>query len=137
VVGTRELAIKKYCKCKFDLDETRSFESYCFEFCGLLNVRYHEIKFMIGRKDINMTRTVKKACEILVYYNKQFPKAARGQSTIINDYTIGPAYSSLLETGLYSDIEIFVNGEALKAHKCILTARSEKFNVMLLSEATT
>lgn len=30
-----------------------------------------------------------------------------------------------------------MNGEVLKAHKCILTARSEKFNVMLLSESTT
>jgi hypothetical protein len=70
VVGTRELAIKKYCKCKFDLDESRTFESYCFEFCGLLNVRYCDIKFMLGRKDITMARTVKKACEILVYYSK-------------------------------------------------------------------
>lgn len=29
-----------------------------------------------------------------------------------------------------------VNGEKLRAHKCILTARSEKFKVMLASEAT-
>jgi len=29
-----------------------------------------------------------------------------------------------------------VNGEAILAHKCILTARSEKFRVMLLSEET-
>lgn len=55
----------------------------------------------------------------------------------MSDYALGPAYSSLLETGLYSDLEIAVNGETLHAHKCILTARSEKFNVMLLSEATT
>jgi speckle-type POZ protein len=54
----------------------------------------------------------------------------------VNDYALGPAFSSLLETGLYSDVEIEVNGESLFAHKCILTARSEKFNVMLLSEST-
>lgn len=36
---------------------------------------------------------------------------------------------------MYSDVEIEVNGESLKAHKCILTARSEKFRAMLLSEA--
>lgn len=64
VVGTRELAIKKYCKCKLDLDETRTFDSYCYEFCGLLNLRFSEIKFMIGRKEIAMARAVKKGCEI-------------------------------------------------------------------------
>ena len=37
---------------------------------------------------------------------------------------------------MFADLEIVVNGESLKAYKCILTARSEKFNVMLTSEAT-
>lgn len=136
IVGTRELAIKKYCKCKFDLDDSRTFESFCFEFCGLLNVRLCDIKFMIGRKEVVMGRNVKKSCEILVSYNK-FVQARGVHNTQMSDYALGPAYSSLLETGLFSDIEIKVNGETLKAHKCILTARSEKFNVMLLSEATT
>jgi hypothetical protein len=49
---------------------------------------------------------------------------------------IGPAYRSLFEQGMFSDIEIIVNGETLKAHKCILTARSDKFNTMLNSEGT-
>ena len=71
VVGTRELAIKKHCKCKLDLDESRTYESYCFEFCGLLNLKCSDIKFMLGRKDVVMVRTVKKACEILVFYNSQ------------------------------------------------------------------
>ena len=37
---------------------------------------------------------------------------------------------------MFSDIEIVVNGESLKCHKCILIARSEKFRVMLMSDAT-
>ena len=128
--------MRKQCKCKFDLDDTRTFESYCFEFCGLLNVHYSEIKFLINNKDIVMARTVKKACEILVFYNIQQKKAG-GSSGIVSDHGLSSAYSSLFETGLYSDIEIVVNGEKLVAHKCILTARSEKFKTMLLSEATT
>jgi len=55
---------------------------------------------------------------------------------MLSDYALGPAFSSLLETGLYSDLKIVINDDELKAHKCILTARSEKFNVMLLSEST-
>jgi hypothetical protein len=54
----------------------------------------------------------------------------------MSDYALGPAYNQLLETAIFSDIEIVVNGESLKAHKCILTARSEKFKAMLMSEAT-
>ena len=51
---------------------------------------------------------------------------------------LGPAYFKLLDTGLYSDLTIEVNGaESFRVHKCILTARSEKFKVMLLSERET
>ena len=132
LVGTRELAIKKHCKCRLELDESRTFESYCFEFCGLLNLRFTDIKFMLYQNEVTMSRTVKKPCEILVHYSNT--KNSKGHSTS-NDFFLGPAYSSLLETGLYSDIEIEVNGETLRAHKCILTARSEKFRAMLLSEA--
>ena len=70
MVGTRELAIKKYCKCKLEFDETRTFESYCFEFCGILNLKFQDLKFMLngGHKEVAPMRTVKKPCEIMVYY---------------------------------------------------------------------
>lgn len=48
---------------------------------------------------------------------------------------LGPAYRCLLQSGLYHDLIIEINGELLKAHKCVLAARSEKFNVMLLSDS--
>ena len=69
LVGTRELAIKKYCKCKLEWDDSRTYESYCYEFCGLLNVRFSELKFLLKRKEIAMQRTVRKPSEILVYYD--------------------------------------------------------------------
>ena len=47
---------------------------------------------------------------------------------------LGPAYHNLIETGLYSDLAIQVNGEAFHVHKCILTSRSEMFKCMLLSD---
>ena len=68
IVGTRELAIKKYCKCKLEFDDSRSYASYCQEFCGLLNIRYNDLKFMQGRKEVPMSRNVKKPCEIIVHY---------------------------------------------------------------------
>lgn len=69
-VGTRELAIKKHCKCKFDLDDQRTFESYCFEFCGLLNIRFIDVKFMQGNKEIALKRNVRKSFELYVFYTK-------------------------------------------------------------------
>ena len=47
---------------------------------------------------------------------------------------LGPAYLNLIETGLYADLTIEVRGELFYVHKCILTSRSEKFKVMLLSD---
>jgi len=70
IVGTRELAIKKYCKCKLQFDDSRSYASYCHEFCGLLNIRFSDIRFFQGRKEVAMMRTIKKPCELIVYYNK-------------------------------------------------------------------
>ena len=49
---------------------------------------------------------------------------------------LGPAYTTLLETGLYSDLSIEVHGDNILVHKCILTSRSEKFKVMLTSDST-
>jgi hypothetical protein len=56
--------------------------------------------------------------------------------TSVYENSLGPAFLSLLTKGMFSDIEIVVNGESLKCHKCILIARSEKFRVMLMSDAT-
>ena len=73
VVGTRELAIKKYCKLKLDLDDARTYESYCFEFCGLLNLRFNEFRFVLASntKEVPMVRTVKQGCEIFVRSDKK------------------------------------------------------------------
>lgn len=39
----------------------------------------------------------------------------------------------MLNKGLYSDIDIMINDQPIKAHKCILIARSDKFKAMLTS----
>ena len=81
-----------------------------------------------------MQRTVKKPCEIYVYYQKQTSAQRHLKANQMFENALGPAYFSLLETGAYADLKIVVNGESIPCHKCILTARSEKFRVMLLSE---
>ena len=79
-------------------------------------------------------RTVKKPCEIIVYYNKLTSAQRQLKANSMFENALGPAYLNLIETGLYSDLAIEVHGEQFYVHKCILTSRSEKFKVMLLSD---
>ena len=65
--GNKELAIKKFKKVKLPLDTARTYESYCFEFCGLLNLQLRDLKFFINNKELSMQRNVRKAIEIDVY----------------------------------------------------------------------
>ena len=117
-------------------DDSRSYASYCHEFCGLLNIRFSDIRFFQGRKEVALMRTVKKPCEIIVYYNKLSSAQRQLKANSMFENALGPAYFNLLETGLYSDLTIVVHGEEFCVHKCILTSRSEKFKVMLTSDST-
>ena len=108
--------------------------SYAHEFCGLLNIRFSDIRFFMGRKEVAMMRTVKKPCDISVFYNKLTSAQRQLKANSMFENALGPAYLNLIETGLYADLTIEVHGESFYVHKCILTSRSEKFNVMLLSD---
>lgn len=75
-----------------------------------------------------MHKNVRKPCEILVFYDhKQKSHGSSVKNIVPFENAISQAYSTLLETGLYSDLEIVVNGESIRAHKAVLRARSEKF----------
>jgi len=62
----RELAMKKHCKCKFTYDPTRTYQSYCYEFCGLLNLRMQDVRFYLGSREAPLQRTLRKPCLIEV-----------------------------------------------------------------------
>jgi hypothetical protein len=69
LVGHKEIAMKKYCKCKFSFDSTRTYQSYVYEFCGLLNIQYKDVKFFMGNRELSMQRSVRKPCEIDVFHD--------------------------------------------------------------------
>jgi hypothetical protein len=138
--------MKKHCKCKFAFDSSRTFQSYCYEFCGLLNIRLNDVRFYLGNREAPFSRTVRKPCIIEVQSghgssaNSGRSSTTGGQqqssNTNVANGTIQSATRELLEKGLYSDIDIVVNNDAtqiIKAHKAILMARSEKFRGMLES----
>ena len=81
-----------------------------------------------------MNRTVKKPCEIYVYYQKQTNVQRHLKANQMFENALGPAYFSLLDTGSFADFKIVVNGYKIPCHKCVLASRSEKFKAMLLEE---
>jgi hypothetical protein len=129
----RELAMKKHCKCKFAYDSQRTFQSYCFEFCGLLNIRMNDVKFYLGNREPPMGRSVRKPCIIEVQSNHG-SSVRSGQSASHQNTCLQIAIRELMDRGLYSDIDIVINGDEgniIKSHKAILMARSEKFRAMI------
>ncbi len=130
----RELAMKKCCKCKFAFDSQRTYQSYCFEFCGLLNLRMNDCRFYLGTRELSMSRSVKKPCIIEV--QSTGGSSNRSQTTNnSNQCCLQQAIRSLLDTGLYSDLELVVNQDSenpIRVHRGLLMARSEKFRAMLM-----
>jgi len=82
-----------------------------------------DVKFFIKSREVALMRQVRKAVRIDVYSHNSSSKNSLN--------SLKPAFNDLLNKGIYSDLEIVVNGEIMKAHKCILIARSDKFKSML------
>ena len=70
--GNKEVAIKKFCKVKFVFEAERTYESFCHEFCGLLNLQIRDLKFFIGNSELTLQRSARKPCEIDVYHSFHF-----------------------------------------------------------------
>jgi len=82
-----------------------------------------DVKFFIKSREVALMRQVRKAVRIDVYSHNSSSKNSLN--------SLKHAFNDLLNKGIYSDLEIVVNGEIMKAHKCILIARSDKFKSML------
>mmetsp|Transcript_21466 Transcript_21466/g.20636 ORF Transcript_21466/g.20636 Transcript_21466/m.20636 type:complete len:103 (+) Transcript_21466:173-481(+) len=102
MVGNKEVAMKKYQKAKFIFDTQRTYQSYCYEFCGLLNLQFKDVKFFMSSREISLQRSVRRPCEIDVFHDFGSSKFE------IN--SLKPAFNELLEKGMFSDLDIVVNG---------------------------
>ena len=143
-----ETVMAKQDRVKFELDHVRTYLSYCAEFCGKFNLQLRHLKFMLGGKEIVPQRNPVSQCEIVV-----LPRT-NPASDALKD-----SLSKIMHNSIYCDVELHVYGKAteerkeyaeitdspgastqassedkpntIKAHKCILMARSPKFEAML------
>ncbi len=107
----------------FDHLQTRTYKSYCYEFCGQYEIPLRKCKFSLGGKEFEMDRKVLDPCEIHVGPVTDSVAAGGIQQSL----------AKILATGLYSDLILSVKSERFKVHKGVLMARSPKLKTMLSS----
>lgn len=100
----------------------RSFQSYVNEFCGMLGLASNTLKLYIDpqrSKEVNPHKIVNTPCVVKVSHTTEFHNAPNN--------SLKPALRSILEEGHCSDISLVLKNKTFAAHKCILTARSQRF----------
>jgi speckle-type POZ protein len=102
----------------------RRFESYFFEFCGLVSLSYKTLRFQMEHRDINPDKIVVSSCSIKVLHNSEFflspATSLRNSLELLQSSEIG------------SDLTITINeNHKIQAHKCILACRSPVFATIL------
>lgn len=118
--------MQKECRCRFTFDPQRTNISFCYEFCGLLNVQMKDLLFYLNGKLLPFQKNMVKPCEIIVF------RTDAASQNVKSSNLLKPAFSRMLSSEIYPDIQIALNGEEpIKAHKCVLMARSQKFKTML------
>ena len=114
------LVLTKGGRKKISIVRPRVASSYCYEFWGIVGVPFSTVAFKIDAGLLQLDNYITRSCLIHVCHDTKIP----------SENTLQPALSSLLTSGLNSDIEIRVEDKVFKAHKCILMCRSPKFWAM-------
>lgn len=118
-----QLLVLQCSSVKFPIAKPRRFQSYCYEFCGVIGLSFKTLRFLSLGRDMSPDLAISTSCLVKVYHTSDF-----------NMSVSNPLKSSLLglfRGGNYSDITLRINGKLdLNAHKCILASRSAKFEGM-------
>jgi len=120
-----QVLLLKNCYKTIQIVKPRTFQSYCYEFCGVSGIGFSTIRFLIGGRDVNPDMSIMSSCHVKVLHTTEF----NFQS--VN--SLKTSFLNLLNTGGFSDVILRVGKEIVKAHKCILASRSEKLNAMFNS----
>ena len=103
-----EIVLKRGKTAKFDFDPERTFNSYCCEFCGKINLMFKTLNFTMKNHRVAMHRNVKRPCEIVVYMSTDM-------TTESNKFL--SSLMHLSQSGDYSDLTIKIDNDEFKVHK--------------------
>lgn len=120
-----QILLLNHCSKTINIAKPRTFQSYCYEFCGLIGVSYSTVRFLIGGRDFNPEACIMSSTLVKVLHNTEF--------NLQPPNSLKMSFVSLLETSAFSDVVLRFNKEEVRAHKCILASRSAKFEAMFSS----
>ncbi len=119
--GNRQVLVPKGTTKVFEHLQSRTFRSYCLEFCGQYELAFARCKFTSGKKELEMDRKVLDACEIHV---SDVEEGGEG---------LQRALARVLVSGEQADLKLVLREDVFNVHRGILMARSPKFKTMLSS----
>jgi len=117
-----QVLLLKHCTKTIPIAKPRTFQSYCFEFSGVVGVSHSTVRFLIGGRDMNPECCIMSSTIVKVIHTAEF--------NLQPPNSLKMSFVNLLETGSFSDVVIRLNTEDVQAHKCILASRSAKFEAM-------
>lgn len=106
----------------FYISKPRNFASYCFEYCGKLDIQYKNLKFKVNDKEPRADYIVRSSCIVKVYNN--IP-----EETICGS-ALKESLMKLQHSKKFADVKLILGEEVIQAHKCLLATRSTKFKMM-------
>ena len=121
-----QVLLLNHCSKTIAIAKPRNFQSYCYEFCGIVGVSYSTVRFLIGGRDLSPENCIMSSTIVKVIHTAEFNLQPAN--------SLKMSFVNLLDSGAFSDVVIKVNNESLKAHKCILASRSAKFEAMFSSD---
>jgi hypothetical protein len=102
-----------------ELSSVRPLSSYCYEFCGMSGLSFQTLRFQNMGRDVKLETSISDSVHLTVSHKAEF--------SIEPPNSLKSSMKSMLMTGLYSDIELFISSmkPSIKAHRCILYMRSK------------
>ena len=107
------------------ISKPRQFQSYCYEFAGIVGIAYQSLRFLIGGRDVSPEICIMSNCHVKVFHTSEFNLQPQN--------SLKSSFLTLLNSGIFTDVTLKVGKELIKAHKCVLVSRSAKFNAMFTS----
>ena len=124
--GKRKILLMNHSLIKLPVSKNRILSSYCHEFTGLTGLNHKTLRFLSLGRDINPEMTLNLNFLIKVEHTAEF--------NIKVEDPLKNSLRQMFNMGLFSDVVLNINNSnKIKAHKCLLTTRSQKFFAMFSS----
>ena len=121
-----QILVYKHKEKQIKISQKRKLISYCWEYCGITGLSYHTLRFQSLGRDIKPDTVVSNSCYLTVRHKAEF--------ALEPPNSLKSSLKGIIVNGDYSDITIRYTKDSkndIRAHKCILSCRSKKFEQLI------